>query len=69
MVSEPSFTSSANVPGAATTRYRSTLTSADGSKWSIPDAVDHNITRVVSGIATSALLPELAVKECVKILV
>ena len=45
------------------------ITSADGSKWSIPDAVDHNITRVVSGIATTALLPELAVKECVKILV
>ena len=45
------------------------ITSADGSQWSIPNAVDHNITRVVSGIATTALLPELAVKECLKILV
>ena len=45
------------------------ITTADGSQWSIPDAVDHNITRVVSGIATTALVPELAVKECVKILV
>ena len=45
------------------------ITTADGSQWSIPDAVDHNITRVVSGIATTALHPELAVKECVKILV
>ena len=44
------------------------ITTADGSQWSIPDAVDHNITRVVSGIATTALVPELAVKECVKIL-
>lgn len=44
------------------------ITSADGSQWSIPNAVDHNITRVVSGIATTALLPELAVKECLKIL-
>jgi ethanolamine ammonia-lyase large subunit len=43
------------------------ITTADGSQWSTPDAVDHNITRVVSGIATTALLPELAVKECVKI--
>ena len=45
------------------------ITTADGSQWSVPDAVDHNITRVVSGIATTALLPELAVKECVKIFV
>lgn len=45
------------------------ITTADGSKWSLPDAVDHNITRVVSGIATTALRPDLAVKECVKILV
>lgn len=44
------------------------ITTADGSQWSTPDAVDHNITRVVSGIATTALVPELAVKECVKIL-
>ncbi len=45
------------------------ITTADGSQWSIPNAVDHNITRVVSGIATTALLPELGVKECFKILV
>lgn len=45
------------------------ITTADGSKWSIPDAVDHNITRVVSGIATTALIPALAVKECMKVLV
>ncbi len=44
------------------------ITSADGAQWSIPNAVDHNITKVVSGIATTALLPELAVKECLKIL-
>jgi len=44
------------------------ITTADGNDWSIPDKVDHNITRVVSGIATTALQPELAVVECVKIL-
>ncbi len=44
------------------------ITTADDEAWSIPDKVDHNITRVVSGIATTALLPELAVAECVKIL-
>jgi ethanolamine ammonia-lyase large subunit len=45
------------------------ITTADGTAWSIPDQVDHNITRVVSGIATTALKPELAVEECVKLLV
>ncbi len=44
------------------------ITSADGSQWSIPNRVDHNITKVVSGIATTALLPELAVKQCMKVL-
>jgi ethanolamine ammonia-lyase large subunit len=44
------------------------MTTANGADWSIPDKVDHNITRVVSGIATTALHPNLAVKECLKIL-
>ncbi len=45
------------------------ITIADGAAWSVPDKVDHNITRVVSGIATTALKPEIAVEECVKLIV
>lgn len=45
------------------------ITTADGAAWSVPDKVDHNITRVVSGIATTALKPEIAVEKCVKLLV
>lgn len=44
------------------------MTTADGSTWSTPNKVDHNITKVVSGIATTALLPKLAAVEAVKIL-
>ena len=45
------------------------ITSAEGSGWSIADQVDHNITKVVSGIATTALKPEQAAAECIKIMV
>ncbi len=44
------------------------ITTAEGSAWSIADRVDHNITKVISGIATSALKPELAAIECVKLI-
>jgi ethanolamine ammonia-lyase large subunit len=44
------------------------LTTAEGSAWSVADQVDHNITKVVSGIATTALKPEVAATECVKYL-
>ncbi len=44
------------------------ITTAEGSAWSIEDQVDHNITKVVSGIAVTALKPELASAECVKLI-
>ena len=44
------------------------ITTADGSAWSVADQVDHNITKVVSGIATTALKPEQAALECVKLI-
>lgn len=44
------------------------LTRADGSLWGVADSVDHNITRVVSGIALTALLPERASEEATNIL-
>ncbi len=40
----------------------------DGSVWSVADQVDHNITKVVSGIATTALKPEQTALECVKLI-
>ncbi len=44
------------------------ITTAEGSAWSVPDQVDHNITKVVSGIATTALKPEVAAAECVRLI-
>lgn len=44
------------------------MTTADGATWAIPDRVDHNITKVVSGIAFSALHPEQAAKAASRIL-
>ncbi len=44
------------------------LTAASGETWKIADKVDHNITRVVSGIASTALLPETAAVDAVRIL-
>jgi ethanolamine ammonia-lyase large subunit len=44
------------------------MTIADGQIWAIADKVDHNITKVVSGIANTALAPALAAAEAVKIL-
>ena len=45
------------------------MTTAEGSVWSVADQVDHNITKVVSGIATTALKPEQAAIECVRMVV
>ncbi len=44
------------------------MTVADGDVWGEADKVDHNITKVVSGIAITALSPELGAIEAVKIL-
>lgn len=44
------------------------MTTADGASWGTPDKVDHNITKVVSGIASTAFRPALAAAEAVRIL-
>ncbi len=44
------------------------ITKADGQAWGSSDTVDHNITKVVSGIATTALSPVLAGAEAARIL-
>lgn len=44
------------------------ITKANGQTWGTPDSVDHNITKVVSGIANTALSPGLGGAETAKIL-
>lgn len=44
------------------------MSTADGSAWNVADTVDHNITRVVSGIAFTTLQPADAAVEAVRIL-
>ncbi|MEY3173162.1 MAG: Ethanolamine ammonia-lyase heavy chain [Planctomycetota bacterium] len=44
------------------------MTRASGAVWGQPGRIDHNLTRVVSGIAVTALIPELGAAEAVRIL-
>ncbi|MFM7059159.1 MAG: ethanolamine ammonia-lyase subunit EutB [Planctomycetota bacterium] len=44
------------------------MTRASGAAWSQSGRIDHNLTRVVSGIAVTALIPELGAAEAVRIL-
>jgi ethanolamine ammonia-lyase large subunit len=44
------------------------LTTAMGSQWSAPSTVDHNITRVVSGIADTALSIDQAAQATLRLL-
>ncbi|MEM6264870.1 MAG: ethanolamine ammonia-lyase subunit EutB [Bacteroidota bacterium] len=55
-------------PGSGHHNYSIYLTVADGKTWAIPGEVDHNITRVISGISDTALPPAQAAKEAVGIL-
>ncbi|MCG8460406.1 MAG: ethanolamine ammonia-lyase subunit EutB [Holophagales bacterium] len=55
-------------PGSGHHAFSVYITAAPVSTWARPGAVDHNITRVVSGIADTALDPRLAARATVKIL-
>jgi ethanolamine ammonia-lyase large subunit len=55
-------------PGTGHHTFSVYITSTLGSEWSQPDKVDHNITKVVSGIANTALLPSFGADETVRIL-
>jgi ethanolamine ammonia-lyase large subunit len=44
------------------------MTRADGQTWAVADKVDHNITKVVSGIANTALTPDRGAIEAAQIL-
>ncbi len=55
-------------PGTGHNTLSVYMTRADGGVWATAGEVDHDITRVVSGIADSALKPELAVQQVARIL-
>jgi ethanolamine ammonia-lyase large subunit len=53
-------------PGTGHRTFSVYITSPDGHTWAQTGKVDHNITKVVSGIATTALDPLMAPAEVVK---
>jgi ethanolamine ammonia-lyase large subunit len=55
-------------PGSGHRTLSIYITSTDGSTWSQPSTVDHNITKVVSGIATTALDPKQGAEAALRIL-
>jgi ethanolamine ammonia-lyase large subunit len=55
-------------PGSGHRTLSIYITSADGKDWSIPTAIDHNITKVVSGIASTALPPSQGAEAACRIL-
>jgi ethanolamine ammonia-lyase large subunit len=55
-------------PGSGHHTLSTYLTSALGTQWQSAGAIDHNITKVVSGIATTALDPEQAAVDICRIL-
>jgi ethanolamine ammonia-lyase large subunit len=50
-------------PGSGHHNFSAYITSANSSQWGIKSTVDHNITRVVSGISDTALSPGQAADE------
>jgi ethanolamine ammonia-lyase large subunit len=54
-------------PGSEHRNFSTYITVAKQQDWSKPGFVDHNITRVVSGISDTALIPLLASNEVVSI--
>lgn len=55
-------------PGTGHHTFSVYMTAPKGEVWSEPGQVDHNITKVVSGIASTALLPADAAEQTVRIL-
>lgn len=55
-------------PGSGHRTLSIYITSADGEDWGKPGAIDHNITKVVSGIASTALVPKLGAEAAARIL-
>jgi ethanolamine ammonia-lyase large subunit len=55
-------------PGTGHRTFSVYITAADGSAWGQLGKVDHDITRVVAGIANTALLPDAAARTAVALL-
>ncbi|MFT5094497.1 MAG: ethanolamine ammonia-lyase large subunit, partial [Porticoccaceae bacterium] len=55
-------------PGTGHHTFSTYITAPSGDVWETAGAVDHNITKVVSGIAISALQPKVGADEVVRIL-
>lgn len=55
-------------PGTGHRTFSTYITTPTGDVWGKPDQVDHNITKVVSGIATTALKPTTAADDVARIL-
>jgi ethanolamine ammonia-lyase large subunit len=55
-------------PGSGHRTLSIYITRAQGGDWSVESKVDHNITRVVSGIAHTALEPSLGAQAAARIL-
>lgn len=55
-------------PGTGHRTFSAYFTSGHGSNWGNPGTVDHDRTRVVAGIANTALLPGTAAEDVVRIL-
>jgi len=55
-------------PGAGHRTFSVYLTAPDGSVWGQPGKVDHDITKVMAGIANTALLPAAAARTTAALL-
>jgi ethanolamine ammonia-lyase large subunit len=55
-------------PGTGHRTFSAYLTTAPGAAWKIPGKIDHDITKVVSGIASTAMRPSDAADETVRLL-
>ncbi len=54
-------------PGSGHRTFSTYITAPTGDVWGRPGKVDHNITKVVSGIALTALKPQSGAKEVVRL--
>jgi ethanolamine ammonia-lyase large subunit len=55
-------------PGSGHRTFSTYIAAPTGDVWGKDGGVDHNIAKVVSGIATTALIPETAAEEVVRLL-
>jgi ethanolamine ammonia-lyase large subunit len=54
-------------PGTGHHTFSAYLTAAPGTAWATAGKIDHDITKVVSGIANTALLPVAAADETARL--